>query len=139
MHGTWTHTRRWVASLMLVAFASFVLHGSAMARLTPMHAATSMAGHDDRDSHDHGNAVTHVHSASLDAAAQHGGPGDGADHHGTQGACCGSYCTTAIAPFARDAAISRVVTAAAVPTFEAAGHGIDDESPRKPPRTPDIA
>jgi hypothetical protein len=44
-----------------------------------------------------------------------------------------------VMPFARHAAVSRVETSAALPSYEADGHGIVQEGPRKPPRTPDIA
>lgn len=120
---------------MLVAFASFVLHGSAMARPTPMHSAPGLASQDDHANHNDGAAA----HAGHHAAAKHGHDTDAPDHHGATGACCGSFCATALAPFARDLVVSRVETSVAVPTFEADGHGIVYESPRKPPRTPDIA
>jgi Cd2+/Zn2+-exporting ATPase len=125
---------------MLVAFASFVLHGSAMARVIPMHSGSSAGSHQhdhaahDHAGHDHGPA--HTHAA---ADHYHDDSRDGAEHHGATGACCGSFCATALMPFARHAAVSRVETSAALPSYEADGHGIGQEGPRKPPRTPDIA
>ena len=121
---------------MLVAFASFVLHGSAMARPTPMHSATGVATQDhDHGTHDHGTGAQQTHA---DAAADHGHDKKVPDHHGATGACCGSFCATALTPFARAAVVSRVPTSVTLPSFEADGRGISEESPRKPPRTPDI-
>ncbi|MGA0594304.1 hypothetical protein [Enterovirga sp. CN4-39] len=131
MHRTWTHIRRLVASFMLVAFVSFVLHGSAMARIAPMHPTPAVADHHHDDTSDH-----HHHGPGADS---HGGTAEGRDHHGSKGDCCGSFCATAIAPVSRDAAVSLVETTAALPSFVARGHGILHEGPRKPPRTPDIA
>ena len=134
MHHTWTHIRRLVASIMLVAFASFVLHGSAMARPAPMQSAAGAVTQHRHSAHDHGIGAHADH-----AAAERHHDSNAPDHHGATGACCGSFCATAIAPFARDVAVCRVETSVAVPSFEADGHGIAGESPRKPPRTPDIA
>jgi hypothetical protein len=119
---------------MLVAFASFVLHGSAMARVAAMHASTSVADH-----HHHDDGTHHHHAAAESGADHHGAGTDAPDHHGPNGLCCGSFCAAAIAPLARDAMVSRQETSAVLPVFEANGHGIPEESPRKPPRTPDIA
>ena len=117
---------------MLVAFASFVLHGSAMARVTPMHSASDAVV----PQHDHGASAAHSHEA---ADHNHDATPDAPDHHGANGACCGSFCSVAIAPLARGNVMSRVGTTEALPSFQADGHGIPDESPTKPPRTPDIA
>ncbi len=120
---------------MLVAFASFVLHGSAMARLAAVHASTSVGDH-----HHHHADGTHHHHAAASAADHHHGSGPGApDHHGANDLCCGSFCAAAITPIAREATVSRQETSAILPVFEADGHGIPEERPRKPPRTPDIA
>ena len=137
MHRTWRHTRRLVASIMLVAFASFVLHGSAMARLTPMHSGSgAVIHHHDDGEHVDGSAATHT----LAAADQNGEASpDAPGHTRANGACCGSFCATAITPFVRAIPVSFIETSAALPSFEADGHGIADEGPRKPPRTPDIA
>ena len=138
LHRTWTHIRRLVASIMLVAFASFVLHSSAMARVTPLHSGSDAAVHDHHAhaGHVHGASATHTHAM----AGPHGDANPGAsDHKGANGACCGSFCAAAITPFARIVAVSFVETSAALPTFDVDGHGIADEGPRKPPRTPDIA
>ena len=120
---------------MLVAFASFVLHGWAMARVAPMHASTSAADH-----HHGGDGAHGHHHATAEASADHDADGtDRPDHHGSKGMCCGSFCATAITPSTRDAAMSCVASNADLPTFEARGQGIPDEGPRKPPRTLDIA
>ncbi len=119
---------------MLVAFASFVLHGPAMARITPMHATSTAADH----GHHHGG--THHHHVVADVDADHHGGGmDALDHHESNGLCCGTFCSAAITPLARDTIVSRTPTIAVLPSFEENGHGLVRESPRKPPRTPDIA
>lgn len=128
----WTHVRRVVASIMLVAVASFVLHGSALARLTPMHSGSGAAAHH----HESGAGAAHTHGA---ADHHHDAASDAADHHAATGACCGSFCATAITPFQREAVVSRAATSTTLPSLEADGRGIADEGPRKPPRTPDIA
>jgi hypothetical protein len=136
LHRTWTHIRRLVAGIMLVAFASFVLHGSAMARVTPMHSGTGGAGqHHDHGAHDHGASAAHTHGATDH---DHNGAPDAADPLGATDACCGSFCATAITPSQREAVVSRVATSAALRSYEADVHGVPDEGPRKPPRTPDI-
>jgi hypothetical protein len=138
LHRTWTHIRRLVASIMLVAFASFVLHGSAMARPAPTHGAAGMAGHHhDHSAHDHG-AVAPDGQAGTQAALDPEDSDRTADAHG-QDVCCGSFCATALAPVGRDGGVTRVGTAVVLPAFETVEGGIAPEGLRKPPRTPDIA
>ena len=130
---------------MLLAVASFVLHGSAMAR---MQAAGPCAGSDQVSlSHSHGDhrhASAEAHDDAgighVQASADSGGHDHGrADHHADGAPCCGMSCAIAITPVGPDLLCAPVALSAVVPAFAEAGGGIDPNGLKRPPRTPDIA
>jgi hypothetical protein len=134
----WTQVQRLVAGIMLVAFASFVLHGSAMARLSSMHTAPGPSVvHGHYGAHDHG-AEAHAHGGDQ-AAADHDGGGKTSGHEGGGTSCCGSYCATAILSPLRPDTTVRVASPVTLSSVEIEVRGIQRDGPRKPPRTPDIA
>ena len=82
------HLRRLVASVMLVAMASFVLHGAAMGGFHPHKAGsdcapvTAHAHH--AQGHDHGDGIVHVHAEQATDMVEHV-HGGGPDHHAPGG------------------------------------------------------
>ena len=141
MQAVWTHLRRLVTSVMLVAVTSFVLHGAAVTGshahgLGPVQgASTSHAHHGHGTAHHHPDGTSHIHGAGQDGA------GAGHDHHagGGEAPCCGSICTMALAPFGPDAASAPIALAAALKPVSQEGSGIDPNGLKRPPRTPCIA
>lgn len=145
---TWTYLRRLVASVMLVAVASFVLHGSAMAR---MHAGGGCAGlalvaalhaHSDHKhavEHGHGGdpVAAHVHPSGNPTQGHH--PGSTPDPHASGAPCCGMSCAIAIAPLVPDLISAPAAVTAVLPALAEIGSGIDPNGLRRPPRTSDIA
>jgi hypothetical protein len=132
--------RRLVASLMLVAMASFVLHGAAMAR-----------------SHEHRNGATQCQPAhGLDVTAHHhddhirtaGQAADLASHdHGMKaghhapanGSCCSGHCPSTVAPFGIETVSAPVGLATTLRPGSQFGAGIDRDGLKRPPRTTSIA
>lgn len=136
--------RRWVASVMLVAFASFVLHNSAMAMVAASALAEEARVSGDRHAHgtvhEHGVGTAHLHAAAHGpASTESDGSAAPPDHNGAKGPCCGVFCATAITPRFAELAVSRIGGRVDLPTFEVTWLGIDHKALRKPPRTPDIA
>ena len=127
--------RRLGASLMLVAVATFVLHG---ARPAGMHVHAQVAG--SAAEHHHGDGVMHVHSfqpgdpafgAQLDDASSD-------DSQGVDGR--GKACAVVlIAPPPPSALPYRPVAALLFTPASETGAGIDQSGLRRPPRTPCIA
>jgi hypothetical protein len=140
------HLRRLVASVMLVAMASFVLHGAAMAGFHPHKAGSAdcgpVAAHAHQaHGHDHGEAVVHVHAeqAADVAARDHGSK---ADHHadgGSDGPCCSSVCSVTVAILGSDLVSAPMGFAKAFQPESQVGSGIDQSGLKRPPRTPSIA
>jgi hypothetical protein len=146
----WTHFRRLVMSLMLMAAASFVLHSGALAG---MHRhgqgpsdceQTASAG----TGHQHGvQASAHVHQTAHD-------PGDGVAHHhaqadladevapddrqadaGPEGSCCASACPIAMAPLGLAAISAPMGIAVALLPTSQNGSGMSLDGLKRPPRT----
>ncbi len=132
---------------MLVAMASFVLHGAAMAGFHPHKAGSAncepVAAHAHQaQGHDHGGGIVHVHAgeqaadvAAYDAAAQ-------ADHHangGSDGPCCSSICSVTLAMLGSNIVSAPIGFAKAFAPQSQVGSGIDQGGLKRPPRTPSIA
>jgi hypothetical protein len=139
------HLRRLVASVMLVAMASFVLHGAAMAGFHPHKAGAAdcepVAAHAHQaQGHDHGDGVMHVHAVdqAAEAAHDHGGS---PDHHanGGDGPCCSSVCSVTLAMPGSNVLSAPMGFAKAFQPESQVGSGIDQSGLKRPPRTPSIA
>lgn len=139
--------RRVAARLMLVAMASFALHGAAMAGfhahgagLAQCHRAPNgVHQHSSAHLHHHGDGVVHLHAevVGVDVA----GLGGGADRHtgADQQPCCGTACAVTLAAADVPAVASlRVVTVVVLPTSQI-GPSADPNRLKRPPRTPSIA
>ncbi len=127
--------RRFVAGLMVLAAAAFVLHGTVHAgHLHGIAPAESAARSGHVHAHDHGIGHTspdHEHAAD----AQHG---DAGHDHGKTGSasepCCGNLCTVGVPVMAGQAvgsAYSRVRLAA---PHVSTAVGIDPDALKRPPR-----
>lgn len=155
MSALWTHFRRLVASVMLVAVASFVLHGGAMAGLhqhgpgSTECAAPSSGGHVHQAAA-HGRSTLDAHQIGHDRSA-------GAAHHhvdadlsneaapsdqqaaGEGSPCCAGICAIALTGFGPDTTSAPMgATLIPVPVSQR-GSGIDPNGLKRPPRTPCIA
>jgi len=136
---TWTHFRRLVASLMLAAVASFMLHGAVVAGAHKHAPLSDCSGH----------ASGHVHAAADHQLDRSNPTGDGAVHEeagstthdgfGTGDLCCGVICSAAL----RASSPEEVVRVARAATVEPDRHhppaDMDLDGPRKPPRATGIA
>lgn len=147
MHAAWTRLRRAVASLMLAAMASFVLHAGAVAgghahgpSAVDCGSHASSKGHVHAAAHHGSAAVGHAYEA--DEAHAHGG------HHAPHGSddgiaaaepCCGSMCSVAISTRAPEGASARLASPVEVLPDASQGPDTRPEGPKRPPRTPDIA
>ena len=138
------HLRRLVASIMLAAMASFVLHGAAMARFHA-HAGsaqcqTASAHGDHSKAHEHGDGIVHVHGEHAASAAGHD-HGGAPDHHagGTDGPCCSSICSVTLAIHGINPVSAPMRLVRALPPESQVGSGIDQGGLKRPPRTPSIA
>ncbi len=151
MNTLWTHFRRLVTSLMLVAVASFVLHSGALAGMhrhgqgSPDCEQTTSSGlghqhdpqaaaHVHQAAHDHGDGVAHQH-AKADVAASDDQKADA----GTEGSCCASACPIAMAPLGLDTISAPMTLALSLVPGSQRGSGIDPGHLKRPPRTPCIA
>jgi hypothetical protein len=129
---------------MLVAMASFVLHGAAMAGFHPHKAGlvdcgpAAIQAHQAQP-HDHGDAIVHVHAEQAAGVADHdhGTP----DHHanGGDGPCCSSVCSVTLAMPGSDVVSAPMGFAEAFPPESQVGSGVDQSGLKRPPRTPSIA
>jgi hypothetical protein len=122
--------QRIVAGVMLVAFASYVLHGSAMARVGVPGQPAAISDH---SSHRHGDGA-HSHGAA-EAAAKH----DDASDQASASECCGNFCATAIAPVTVHTSIVRTETTERALRLDVGGTSLSHEALRRPPRTLGIA
>lgn len=154
MNTLWTHFRRLVTSLMLVAMASFVLHGGALAGLHRHGQGslecleTASAGHNHQHgpqaavhvhqaAHDHGDGMAH-HHAQADAADEIA-PDDQQAQAGPEGLCCASACPVAMAPLGLDTISAPMTLALSLVPGSQCGDGIDPGHLKRPPRTISIA
>jgi hypothetical protein len=149
----WTHFRRLVTSLMLVAMTSFVLHSGALAGMhrhgqgspdcEPTASAeyghqheVQVAAHVHQKAHDHGDGITH-HHAQADVADEVA-PDDQQADSGLEGPCCASACPIAMAPLGLDAISAPLgIAVALLPTCQK-GSGLSLDGLKRPPRTPSI-
>ncbi len=154
MNTLWTHFRRLVASLMLVAMASFVLHGGAMAGMhqhgpgSTECAPAAPAGHTHQASvHDHSSAHAHpgAHNHADGAAHQHADTAlDTADagdpaSDAKPSPCCASVCAIAMTAIGSDAMSAPMGIAVALLPTSQNGSGMSLDGLKRPPRTPSIA
>ncbi|KAA2242252.1 hypothetical protein [Salinarimonas soli] len=135
----WTHLRRLVASLMLVAVTSFVLHGGALAahhtggQVSIDCAASAHHAHHDGDDHGHGHH--HAHAAPDDgsgAKADSKGDGKGSP-------CCTGLCALVLAPVAPDTGSAPMVPERIGEGVSRLDPGVEPGGLIRPPRTTDIA
>ena len=135
------HLRRLVASVMLVAMASFVLHGAAMAGFHSRGAGSPgcpPAAHVHQgQGHEHGATVTHLHSPDAQVADSHDQAGN-ADHH-SDGPCCSSVCSVTLAILGSHLVSAPMGFAKPFQPESQVGSGIDQSGLKRPPRTPSIA
>lgn len=147
MHASWTRLRRFIASAMLAAMVSFVLHGGAMAGLhqhasgaqecgwhasakSPSHAAVATGHNHHGGEHAHGNGDAHAHLHADDVDGQKSAAAE---------PCCGSMCSIAISTYAPQAAWAPFSAAVELMPDDM---GRPDKSPdglKRPPRTSAIA
>lgn len=133
--------RRLVASIMLAAMTSFVLHGGAAATHAHPSAPHQQHAHDHGRqgvAHDHGGGKVHVHGEGR-ALVQVGDACDGHDSAGGEFPCCGSFCAFALAFSGGDTLSAPVALAAALTAASQLGSGIDPNGLKRPPRPPAIA
>ncbi|MXQ12298.1 hypothetical protein [Microvirga makkahensis] len=154
MNTLWTHFRRLVASLMLVAMTSFVLHGGAMAGMHQhgpgstdcaavapaghVHQAAAhnhSAAHAPQAGHVHGDGVAHQH---LDESLDPADAGDTASD-AKPSPCCASVCAIALTAFGPDGISAPMGIAAALLPTSQNGTGMSLDGLKRPPRTPSIA
>jgi hypothetical protein len=156
LNALWTHFRRLVASVMLVAVTSLVLHGSAMAGLhqhgpgSTDCAVPSSGGHVHQAAahdhstpdahqvgHGHGNGAAHHHAGAdpLDAAV----PDDQQQAADEGSPCCAGICAIALAGFGPDTASAPMGATLILVPVSQRGSGIDPNGLKRPPRPPCIA
>jgi hypothetical protein len=140
------HRRRLVASVMLVAMASLVLHGATMAGFHPHKAGSANcapveAHAHQAQGHDHGDGIVHVHAEQAADVADHD-QGGAPDHHpngGSDGPCCSSVCSVTLAMPGSDVVSAPMGFAKAFQPESQVGSGIDQGGLKRPPRTSSIA
>lgn len=142
MNAMWTHCRRLVASLMLVAVASFVLHGGAMAGVH-VHgsgaaecATPASAGHVHKAAgHHRGDGVAHHHASTADTS-----DGLPEGHQAAPGEnCCTGVCAVALSARAPETLSVPMATLTALVPESQDGSSRSIEGLKRPPRTPSIA
>ena len=150
MNTLWTHVRRLVMSLMLVAMTSFVIHSGALAGMhrhgqgsTDCEQTTSSglghhhgpqaAAHVHQAAHDHGDGVAHRH-AKADVVDEVASDGQKADA-GPERPCCASACPIAMAPLGLDANSAPMSLALSLVPGSRRGSGTDPGHLKRPPRT----
>ncbi|WP_230532417.1 hypothetical protein [Microvirga roseola] len=150
MNTLWTHFRRLVMSLMLMAVTSFVLHSGALAGLhrhdqrSPDCQATASIGHTHQAgahvhqvSHDHGDGAVH-HHVQADAVEEITADGQKADA-GAPAPCCASACPIALAPLSLDVTSVPMTLALSLVPVSQRGTGTDPGHLKRPPRPVSIA
>jgi hypothetical protein len=147
----WTQFRRLVASLMLVAMASFVLHGGAMAAMhqhgpgSTECAPAAPAGHvhqaavQDHSSahshqaeHAHADGVAHQHADTALDTAEAGDPASDAK----PSPCCTGVCAIAMTAIGSDAISAPMGIAVALLPTSQNGSSMSLRGLKRPPRTP---
>ena len=144
MSAALSNLRRLVASLMLVAMASFVLHGAAMAGFHPHKAGFVDCGpvqahsHQSK-AHDHGGGIVHIHAQQAADVAGHDHSGGDHAGGGTDDPCCSSVCSVTLVMLGIEVVSSPMRLARILPLESQFGAGIDQGGLKRPPRTPSIA
>lgn len=150
MNTLWTHFRRLVMSLMLMAAASFVLHSGALAGMHRHGQGSSeceqtasagtwhqhgpqVAAHVHQAAHDHGDGVAH-HHAKAEAADGVASDDRQADV-GPEGSCCVSTCPFAMTPLGLAAISAPMGIAVALLPTSQNGSGMSLDGLKRPPRT----
>jgi hypothetical protein len=154
LNAVWTHFRRLVAGLMLVAMTSFVLHGGAMAGMhqhglgSTECASTASAGHvHQAAAHDNSEAHSHQaeHNHADGSAHQHFDEfldtADAGDltSDAKPSPCCASVCAIALTAIAPDAISAPIGIAVELLPTSQDGTGMSLDGLKRPPRTPSIA
>lgn len=139
MKAVWTHLRRYVTGLVLVAMASFVLHGGALAGLgghNPGHTRTEAhASHSKTSDQPHQDCTGGFVVEAPEGCAP--GADDGAD--GPHSPHCGSVCGLALPTAAVGPAAVLAADTAPLSLESRLESGIDPNGLKRPPRTPGIA
>ncbi|HEY8381009.1 MAG TPA: hypothetical protein VIL09_02555 [Microvirga sp.] len=142
MNALWTHCRRLVASLMLVAVTSFVLHGGAMAAFhvhgsgTAECATPASPGHVHKaTSHHHGGGVAHHHASADDNS--NAAPEDQQTAAGEN--CCAGVCAVALKALAPDTLSVPLAKLTELVPGSQGGSSRSLEGHKRPPRSPSIA
>jgi hypothetical protein len=138
------HLRRLVASVMLVAMASFVLHGAAMAGFHPHETSSADCGPaathaHQAQPHDHGDGIVHVHAEQAADVADHDDGGTPDHANGGDGPCCSSVCSVTLVMSGSDVVSAPMGFAKAFQPESQVGSGIDQSGLKRPPRPPSIA
>ncbi len=150
MSAVWTHFRRLIASLMLVAMTSFVLHSGVLAGMhrhgqgpsdcQPMVSTAhghqhGAAAHVHQAAHDHGDGVAYHHAQ---AAADESAPDYQPAKADLDGPCCASACPVAMAPLGLDTISAPMGIAVALLPTSQNGTGMSLDGLKRPPRTINI-
>ncbi len=154
MNALWTHFRRLVASVMLVAVASFVFHSGAMAgfhqhgpgstECAPQAAAghvhqAAAHGHDE-PAHAHGDGKVHHHAQADHDHADVTGDGATDDRQAAAGdTCCANVCAVALTAFAPNTLFAPLDGTAELLPVSQDGVSTHLDGLKRPPRTPGIA
>jgi hypothetical protein len=154
LSAAWTHFRRLVASLMLVAMTSFVLHGGAMAGMhqhglgstecataAPAGHMHEAAAHDHSDAHSHQAAHDHADGAAhqhLDKSLDTADAGDPVPD-AKSSPCCASVCAMALTVVAPNVISAPMGTAIELLPTSRNGTGMSLDGLKRPPRSPSIA
>ncbi|WP_262271685.1 hypothetical protein [Microvirga yunnanensis] len=152
MNTLWTHFRRLITSVMLVAMTSFVLHSGALAGMhrhglgasdcQPVASAAQghlhgAGAHVHQAAHAHGDGVDHLHAQADEADAS--APDHQPSKASLEGPCCTSACPVAMAPLGLDAISAPMGIAIALLPTSQNGTGLSLDGLKRPPRTPSIA
>jgi hypothetical protein len=149
----WIHFRRLVASVMLVAVASFVLHSGAMAgfhhhgpgstecaETAAGHVHQAAQEHDERAAQVQGDGKVHHHAPADHAHADLTGDGATDDRQAPTGdTCCANVCAVALTALTPSAISAPLSVTAALPPVSHDGVSTHLDRLKRPPRTPCIA
>ncbi len=155
MNAAWTHLRRLVTSIMLVAVASFVLHGGATAGLHRHGQDATECGTTASGRHVH-RAAAHNHVTPSAQHAVHDHEDGVAQHHaeanpaqdevpsnqqaaGEGSACCAGVCAVALIAYGSDTTSALMGIGLTLMPGSQRGSGIGPNGLKRPPRTPSIA
>jgi hypothetical protein len=150
----WTRFRRLVASIMLVAVASFVSHTGAMAGFhqhgpgSTECATTASSGHVHQAAHQRDEPPTHAHAEGMaphhveadhDRADVTGDDATDDRQAATGDTCCANVCAVALTAFTPDTPSAPLGLAAELLPARQDGATTHLDGVKRPPRTPGIA